>query len=94
MVLGQKSPEKSRWTKATRTNAPRNNLRHPINCPPISKHIQGLDIFIKLVDPSRNRLASTAYFTMVSSVFCTHGYVLTSESMLSANFFEGGAVKC
>ena len=31
------------------------------------KYIQGLDIFLGLVDPSRNRLASTVYFAIVSS---------------------------
>jgi len=38
------------------------------------KNIQGLDIlFLGLVDPRWNRLASTAYFGIVSSVFCVHG---------------------
>ena len=42
------------------------------------------------MDPSRNRLASTAYFAIVSSVFHTHGYVLTSEGMSSAHFLKRG----
>ena len=31
--------------------------------------------FLELVDPSWNRLASTAYFAIISSVFCMHDYV-------------------
>ena len=32
------------------------------------KSIQGLDFFLGLVDPSRNSLASTAYFAIISSI--------------------------
>ena len=35
-------------------------------------NIQGLHFFLGLVYPSRNRLASTVYFAIVSSVFCMH----------------------
>jgi len=36
------------------------------------KSIQGWIFFLGLLDPNRNRLASTAYFTIVSSMFCMH----------------------
>ena len=36
----------------------------------IPKYIQGLGIILGLVDPSRNMVASTAYFGIFSSVFC------------------------
>ena len=51
----------------------------------------GLDFFIGLVDPSRNRLASTAYFAIISSIilgglivggFCPGGFC-------SGGFFSG-----
>ena len=40
------------------------------------EHIQGLDIFLGLVDSNRNRLASTTYFAIVSSMFSSFVKVL------------------
>ena len=37
---------------------------------PHQKTSRGWIFFVRLVDPSRNRLVSTAYFVIVSSVFC------------------------
>ena len=43
-----------------------------------------------LVDPSRNRLASTAYFSKVSSVFCMHGYEWCIHQNEIIFFFKSG----
>ena len=54
---------------------------------PFSKnYIKKKDIFLRIIDPSRNRLASTAYFAIVSSVFCMHGYAYIKINFFTINY--------
>ena len=63
MVLHQKPPDKKPPDKSSPTISPR--YKSP---PPKKSKNRGWILFLGLVDPSRNLLASTAYFTIISSI--------------------------
>ena len=62
-----------------------------INCgggsAPHQKASRVWEFFLGLVDPSRNKLASTTYLAIVSSVFCMQGYAINAYIKIKITIF-------